>query len=236
MRIDNIYTNTSKATEFAQGLDNNNVASYFINYTADILSNDIGIIQTSEVSLLPTNDTNQRILNISCFGQIMNLTNNFFVIQFDFSNIQIFKTFSLEQGMEGTFSIHDMNIKYNAGNLLYYVFDNFTRKLDIFFNLKKLKLNLSEFYFSLDIYIQDDIDTSSYFFRQLFRPYEFPYNYTFLNTENTVRPTGLHQSVALLIPWTAGWYVEDIVNALAQNGITKTINEIFINISYVIFF
>lgn len=233
MRIDNIYTNTSKATEFAQGLDNNNVTSYFINYTAEILSNDIGIIQTSEVSLLPTNDSNQRILNVSCFGQIVNLTNNFFVIQFDFSNIQVFKTFSLEQGMEGTFSIHDMNIKYNAGNLLYYVFDDFTRKLDIFVNLKKLKLKLSEFYFSLDIYIQDDIDTSSYFFRRLFSPYEFPYNYTFLNTERTVNPTGEGQTVALLIPWTSGWYAEDIVNALAQNGITKTVTEIHTSIHYV---
>jgi hypothetical protein len=232
MRIESLYSKNVMATEFSQGLDNTNVPSYFINYTIDILSNDVGFIQTSEVSLLPTNDSNQRILNINCFGQILNLTNNFFVIQFDFSNIQIFQTFSLEQALEGTFSIHDLNIEYNAGNLLYYVFDDFTRKLDIFVNLKKLRLKLSEFYFSLNVYIQDDIDTSSYFFRRLFKSYDFPYNYE-LPDGTIVSPKGDHQSVALIIPWTSGWYIEDIMKTLGENGITKTSDELFLNIHYV---
>lgn len=209
-----MYNSSSYYGSYSEefNLKDDNLPGYFHEYIAYC---DLGQIQESLISLLPTNENGIRVLNMECKGllETTHPSGNHrytWTITFDILTIQIFNAFVLENGIEGILTI-EQNI-YNAKLFMNYSLDEKTRKLyiDISIPSSFVPTPSIPISFNFNIYIQDDY-TNSYTLKVAYEPWKIPYEFR-----------GAGKTILLTAWLTAGYLLSDIVDYLRLQGIVKT--------------
>lgn len=217
---------------YSYEINDNNLPAYFYNYYVSI-TNELGNIQESTISLVPSAIKDERILNVTCVGELQYITGRVqtWDIVFHVSDITIFQQFKLEYGLEGMLTLPSLSTtKWNASSFIDYYYD--TQNLDIHFtiDLTSLKSDISSLEyipFSFNLYIQDDLERSKYV-RDAYKIFEFPFQYT-----------GIGQRILVGSELLSGYSLEDIVVYLTVQGIVggngqlKTAEQLYTQISYV---
>lgn len=218
----------SASGSYADSLTNDNFPGYFFDYTASFMNGD-GEVSTSFIGLLPSNNTNERILSVECSGTLgyVAVTDGrikSWHVTFDIFNITIFPQFILQYGLEGTLTLPTIQSSVlNASSYIDYCFDEDNRKIAFLINLSNVA-NVpptGDIPFSFHVTIQDDL-TDTYYVSSAYALQNFPQQYT-----------GAGQTILVTTYLESGYLLSDIVKYLSNQGIQKTEAQIASQIDYV---